>query len=321
MRSLRTLLAAVATAALTLTLASCAGEQGTGSSPQAIQVTDALGTKQLERPAQRVVALEWTYVEGLLALGVQPVGVADIKGYNTWVTAGPRPGADTVDVGTRQEPSIEKIAALDPDLIVTDYDRVAANREALEGIAPLLAFNPYDANRPQLESMRAIFTELARAVGREAKAREVLAAFDKGVAETKARLERAGKQGLRFVASQGFTQEAAPVLRLFTDKALVVQVLEAAGLENAWDGEPDPYGMTTVDPEALTRIPEDATFLYVAARDDNIFTGALARNPVWKGLKFVREGRVHALDPGTWFFGGPLSCRQILEEAAKALGA
>src|SRR5690242_17122902 len=34
---------------------------------------------------QRVVALEWTYVEDLLALGVQPVGIADIEGYKAWV--------------------------------------------------------------------------------------------------------------------------------------------------------------------------------------------------------------------------------------------
>ncbi len=29
----------------------------------------------------RIVALEWVYVENLLALGIQPVGVADIDGY------------------------------------------------------------------------------------------------------------------------------------------------------------------------------------------------------------------------------------------------
>src|SRR5690606_16878023 len=48
---------------------------------------------------QRVVVLEWTYVEDLLALGVQPVGVADIEGYHNWVSIPAALDENVVDVG------------------------------------------------------------------------------------------------------------------------------------------------------------------------------------------------------------------------------
>ena len=69
---------------------------------------------------KRVVAIEWDTVENLHMLGMSPVGAADMKGYDTWVAA-PRPRG-MKDVGSRQSPSLERIAALRPDLIVVpDY--------------------------------------------------------------------------------------------------------------------------------------------------------------------------------------------------------
>ena len=52
---------------------------------QAITIKHAEGETKLDKPAKKVVVLEWVYSEDLLALGVQPVGMADIKNYNKWV--------------------------------------------------------------------------------------------------------------------------------------------------------------------------------------------------------------------------------------------
>lgn len=42
-----------------------------------------MGESCVPAEVERVVAREWTYAEDLLALGVQPVGVADIAGYES----------------------------------------------------------------------------------------------------------------------------------------------------------------------------------------------------------------------------------------------
>jgi hypothetical protein len=67
-------------------LAGCAAPAAPAQTPAApaepMTITHALGQTTIPSTPQRIVALEWTYVENLLALGIQPIGVADIAGYN-----------------------------------------------------------------------------------------------------------------------------------------------------------------------------------------------------------------------------------------------
>ncbi|GAA3398301.1 iron-siderophore ABC transporter substrate-binding protein [Streptomyces roseoviridis] len=288
---------------------------GTGG---AISVETARGTVSLPGPAKKVVALEWTYTEELVALGVTPVGNADNKGYGTWITAeGAALPAGVTDVGNRNEPSLEKIKALQPDLIVVDDDRSKANLKALGEIAPVLSF--VYTTKPQMQTLKKNFTQLAKAVGKEDAAAGVLGKIDAKAAELKGRLDKAGKGGLTYALAQGFTAGGSASIRMLTDDSLAGQVLGLAGLKNGWKGQPDAWGMTTVGVEGLTKVEKGSTFLYVAADADNPFTGSLAGNPVWKGLDFVKQDRALALDPGTWLFGGPLSAVQILDETGKAL--
>ncbi|NJQ16504.1 ABC transporter substrate-binding protein [Streptomyces bohaiensis] len=331
-RMLRALATAGTAAALALTVAACGsgtvGEEAGGSdsaSPDSgagggtITVETARGQVTLDEPATTVVSLEWTYTEELIALGVQPAGNADNDGYAQWITApGVELAEDTVDVGNRQAPSIEQIRQLEPDLIVVDDGRAQENLPQLQDIAPVLSFE-YTTS-PQLETLRTNFTELAKAVGREEQADEVFAGIEESAADLEERLAAAGLDGTRYAFAQGFTADGTGTARLFTDEALVAQVLELAGLENTWDGEGDAWGMTTVGVEGLTNLEPDIHFLTVADDADSPFTGAFAGNRVWEGLEFVQEDRWHELDPGTWLFGGPVSAEYILDEVGKALG-
>jgi ferric hydroxamate transport system substrate-binding protein len=135
-----------------------------------LTITHALGETEVPANPQRVVALEWTYIEDLLALGVQPVGVADIAGYEAWVQIPVELGDDVVDVGTRQAPNLETLAALQPDLILVPAFRAAETYEQLAAIAPTLAFDSYptDENVTQYDEMRQTFLTIAEVVGRRA---------------------------------------------------------------------------------------------------------------------------------------------------------
>lgn len=327
-RILRALATGGTAAALMLTAVGCGsgtvgdtGDKKSGGDQAAsgkITVDTAQGQITLDKAATKVVTLEWTYTEELVALGVTPVGNADNKGYGTWITAKGATLAESVtDVGTRNEPSLEKIRALQPDLIVIDNDRSKANLKALQDIAPVVSFTY--TTKPQLATMKKNFTELAKAVGKADKAAEVNQQIDAKAADLKGRLDKAGKGGLKYAVGQGFTANGTASIRMLTDDAIAPQVLNLAGLKNGWKGEPDAWGMTTVGVEGLTKVEPDATFLYVAAEKDNPFTGAFADNAVWKGLEFVKNDKALPLDPGTWLFGGPLSAMHILDETGKAL--
>lgn len=122
----RLLLTAAAATTAALALSACGTTEPAADdakkSTERITLTDSTGEKvELDGPAKKVVGTEWNVVEHLITLGVDPVGVADVKGYKTWDTAVPLKN-EPKDIGTRGEPSVETVAALKPDLIVATTD-------------------------------------------------------------------------------------------------------------------------------------------------------------------------------------------------------
>ncbi|CAN5689192.1 hypothetical protein BH24CHL1_BH24CHL1_00610 [soil metagenome] len=288
------------------------------SGPRSIE--HALGTTEIDGTPQTIVVLEWTYAEDLLALGIQPDGVADVEGYRAYLNIQPELADDVVDVGTRQEPSLEAITALEPDLIIGVQFRREAIYDTLSSIAPTLLFNPYpeDQTITQFDEMETTFMTIADAVSRVDEGTAVLEEMQAAFDEASAELEAAGQGEQEFLLVQAFTAQESPQMRVFIDSSMAVQILQAIGLENAWEGEFDVYGFNTVGIEALTEV-DDANFLYMVQAEDDVFANQWQDNPVWNGLAFVEEGRTYPLGGDTWPFGGPLSAALLANTVVAAL--
>lgn len=289
------------------------------SEEQTRTIEHSLGETELTGVPERIVALEYTYAEDLLALGVQPVGVADVEGYETWVDIDTELDDSVADVGTRQEPSLDSIAELEPDLIIGVQFRHEPIYDELSDIAPTLIFNPYpeDESFSQFDEMEQTMMRIAEAVDQESAGQDVLDQMHETFDDVRSDIEDADVNR-QFVLAQAFTSDSSPQMRLFIDTSMAVEILESLGLENAWDGEFDIYGFNTVGIETLATV-EDASFMYVAQDDDNPFEDAWADNPVWNGLEFVEEDRVYALGGDTWLFGGPLSAEVLAEQVRDIL--
>lgn len=286
-----------------------------------IVIKDAKGEVTLEKPAQKVVVLEWTFTEDVIALGVQPVGNADNEGYKVWVTGEAPLDAGVTDVGFRHEPNLETIASLKPDLIIANTDSHEAIYEQLKGIAPTVIFGLYppEGQGDQYTEMVNMFKSIAAAVGKTAEGDKVLADLDQHYADAKTKLAAAGKEGLNYVLTQAFSYQNAATMRLFTDNSLAVQTLDRIGLKNDWKPENfEMYGFSTSTVEALPAV-QDTNLLYIVQKDDDIFSGTLKDNSVWNGLNFVKEKRTFALDSATWVFGGPISSKVIVDQVVTAL--
>jgi ferric hydroxamate transport system substrate-binding protein len=259
------------------------------------------------------VALEWVYAENLLALGIAPKGVADIRGYQQYVNIPTKLDPQTADVGTRQEPSLEAIASLNPELIFGTKLRHQAIYPNLQAISSTKLYNPYPepGQLDQFQEMEQTLLAMADLTNRRSQAdrvlaqlRDLLAQAAKTVATTRPILLG------QFLGN-------TPQLRLFTDNSLAMRVLDRMNLKNAWQGKPDRYGFSTVWLEALPAV-QDAHFLYIAPATDPEFQ-KLQQNPIWQGLNFVRERRVTALGSDAWLFGGALSAQAIVEKVTAAL--
>lgn len=288
---------------------------------QPITLEHAAGVTELDAPAVRVVALEWTYAEDLVAIGVQPIGVADIAGYQAWVNVEPQLADSVVDVGTRQEPSLETILSLEPDLIIGVRFRHEPILDQLEAIAPTLLFNPYPGpdGPDQLGEMQMTFRTIASAVGRATEAESVLANMQATFEKVRDDLDAGGKVGNEVLLVQAFTSQNSPQLRVFTDNAMAVGILKAIGLENAWPSEYAQYGFDTVEVEALAPVENADAFFYVVQANDDVFAAQLANNPIWQNLGFVKEARTYPLGGDTWLFGGPLSAARLASQIGSLL--
>ena len=212
------------------------------------------------RGAKRVVAIEWDTVENLHMLGMAPVGAADMKGYDTWVAA-PRPRG-MKDVGSRQSPSLERIAALRPDLIVVPDYRSTKNLSQLKKIAPVLVTHPYPASGSQLNAMVTDFRRLATAVGRASRGESVLQDLSNTLARAKKKIARAGRAGASVaIATPGRHDRARPRSACSRRTRQTADVVRRLGLRDGWSGSAR-YGFATVGLEALSRVNGWLAFVY-----------------------------------------------------------
>lgn len=279
----------------------------------------AVAAPAADAAPKRVVAIEWEYVEDLLALGITPVGAADIAGFRTWVAI--RLPKGIRDVGTRQEPSLERIAALKPDLIVTSTDRATKSISTLRKIAPTMALNPYPAKRrtgDQYVAMVNNFRRIARRVGQRARGERVVADLARTQRSLKAKLKRGGRANTRITVVQPGGSVGSPQLRFFTRNSLTEGVLRRLGLRNNWRVRNERYGFSTVGMEALRKVQNGwAAFIYPQQYRSTV--QRFTRQESFRRLNMVRKGRVRSLAGNTWPFGGPISTKLYAQRLTAAL--
>ncbi len=262
----------------------------------------------------RVAALDWELAQTLLALGVEPVAVAEAAGYREWVAQPPLPPA-AADLGRRAEPSLTALRGARPDLIVMSghYDR---SRTRLEQIAPVVTQTMVQPESDPLEQGRKIARAFAERLDR-------LDAFE----ALERRLESALGNLREHVQQQGLTGDSVYVVqfhdaehvRIFGAGSLFHAVLERAGLENAWDGGSNAWGFALAE---LTRLDRAADHLLVLEPIPHRADAMMRSSAVWRALPPVRQGAVRRLAP-VWGAGGlPSTIRfaQMLGEALDGRG-
>ncbi|WP_142826998.1 ABC transporter substrate-binding protein [Planococcus soli] len=312
-------------AMLMLVLAACSSAEEEPAAPaeeaEPVTIQGTNGEVALDAPAQKVVVLEWTYAEDLLAVGVQPAGMADIAEYGDYVNIEPQLDETVVDVGGRQEPNLEAIAALEPDLIIGVSFRHDAMLDQLETIAPTVIFNPYpeDESIDLYQEMETTFLEIAKAVGKTTEGEEVLTDLEAQYEEKAAELEAADLQTKDVILTLAYSGAQAPEIRVFTPNSMASIILDRLGLNNVH--EPDQFeifGSSTFNVEGLVEY-EDANYLYTVPDADNIYENQLSGNPVWENLAFVQEDRTYDLGADTWLYGGPLSAETLMNQITDVL--
>jgi len=71
-----------------------------------IEIEHERGILRLDAPATRVATINWAFTESVIALGLDPVAIADPQDYVDWVAKPDLPDS-FVDLGQRSSPNLE----------------------------------------------------------------------------------------------------------------------------------------------------------------------------------------------------------------------
>lgn len=119
-----------------LSLAACSSEDDAAGGGPTHEVKHARGTTAVPEDPKRVVVLEPVQLDTAVALGVTPVGTA-VASEETGVPSYLGDASAEIEaVGTVTEPSLEKIAEQEPDLIIGTESRHSDLYDQLSDIAP-----------------------------------------------------------------------------------------------------------------------------------------------------------------------------------------
>lgn len=256
---------------------------------------------------QRVVTLEWMATEIALCLGVRPAGVADLQGYRTLVGIENALLADTIDVGRRQQPSLEAIDRLKPDAILSSAFRHRTLLPRLQALGPTWLIDDQPENGDLFHAVLQSVTQIGSLLGREDVATSLLRAFDRQLASLSEQAKRQGIAGRPIVIAQPLAGSAR--LRVFTPNSAVVQMLAKVGFGVGFESGSEPFGFTTIDLEGLAAFPAEADLVLLSSA----VPAELSGSPLWPLLPILSRDGIVLLGDDVWPFGATASLIRLAE--------
>jgi iron complex transport system substrate-binding protein len=301
--------------ALPLTACGAADAGGTTSEPTTSAdpafprtVEHAMGSTEIPERPERVVVLDTGELDTALALGVVPVGAVTTDASDDFLSYLADDAADVQPVGTVAEPDLEAIAALQPDLILSNKTRHEAIYEQLGQIAPTVF-----AERVGVVWKENFLLD-AEALGLEARAHAELDEYEASVAALGEELgDPAGTtiSALRFVEG---------TVRVYSGQSFIGTVLADIGLDQLeLPTGPSPT-FAELAAEEITQADADIVLYSSFGPADASGGDAVVAGPLWSRLGAVADGRAHAVEDDIFYTGIGLRAAMLqLEELRELL--
>lgn len=287
-----------------------------------VQVEHALGVTEIPAEPERIVTVGMTEHDTVLALGLTPVGVTDWYGdqpFATWPWAQDELGdAEPAVLSNADGLQYERIAALDPDLIIgTNAGLDEESYALLTDIAPTIAhpagaelyFSPWDDQADLI----------GRALGRDAQMGEIIADIHEQFADAAAEHPEFAGTSIVFLQNAFYDGEA-----IAYQDGLSTAFLTDLGFTIPEEIDPfaSPDGQAFIPLEQLAVLDAADVLLWGTESPDD--RAALESEAVYNTLEEVRDGRLvftDGLTAGAIYFTSPLSLPYVLDHLVPALAS
>lgn len=286
-----------------LMLAACSG-QAEQTNEKTRTITHEAGKTKVPEKPKKVVALEFSFVDALDELGITPVGIAQEN--KTDVSGLLGKDISFTEVGTRQQPNLEVISSLQPDLIIGDFNRHKGIYKQLQEIAPTIILKSRNATYEEnIDS----FKTIAEAVGKTKQMNDRLALHEERLQAAKKKVD---PNDDRKVMVGVFRADS---LTAHGETSFDGELLEKIGIENAVTKTAEPT--VTITLEQMVKWDPDVIFM---AEADPKLLKEWKNNPLWNQITAVKNGEVYEVNRDLWTrYRGLDAAEQIVDEAIQLL--
>jgi len=274
------------------------------------RIEHAMGETSVPGDPRRVVVLDTGELDSATALGITPVG---------GVTALPElpvleylqdDVGDMEIVGTIEEPDLEAVAALQPDLILSSKVRHEKIYDDLSQIAPTVF----------TETVGVVWKENfllhAEALGKRDEADQMLTDYEKRAADIGARLtEKFGGEKptvsiVRFLPGE---------TRIYLSETFIGTILEDTGLPRPATQQKKDFALYP-SPEQISKMDADLLFFTHYGPKAKTTLPQITSNPLWHNLRAVEQGDAYAVAEDHWMLGiGIQAANLVLDDLERLL--
>ena len=246
--------------------------------------TETKVNEKSEKKYDRIVVLDPAVVEMVYLLGGEDklVGSAKLERSKIW----PEEKTEKVEsVGTFINPSLEKIIALKPDLVIESF-------HSSDAIDKSLSSNNIEIIKIQANSIEDIFKnfqKVAKILGKEKEAEKIIAEKRQKIEEIK-KIDTTEKKGLFILAPTP--------MRVFGKGTLPNDIMEMLNIKNIAAGM---EGMSpTLTPEYIIKENPDIILTFVKNPQEIV-----KANPQIKDISAIKNNKFVVLETGQILRGSP----------------
>lgn len=268
-----------------------------------------LGETVIKGTPTKIVALEFSFADDLASIDVKPVGIADDGDSSRIIPEIATKVSGYTSVGNRQSPSLQNIAALQPDLIIADSSRHKDIYAQLSAIAPTIELPANKATlQMNLDAARTVGLALDKCQEMADRIAENAATLDKYAAE----LPKGLPPALFGVASD-------KSVTVHNSAGYLPSVLIRLGLTYLLPADPSNPQAEESEETLATQNP---AILFVASpkKAPTIFD-QWAKDPVGSQIQAVKDGKVFRVDANLWSRAKGITASEVVAaEVVKLLG-
>lgn len=281
-----------------------------GTNVETVTIVHELGEANVEKNPEKVVVFDFGALDTLDKLGIEVAGVpkGNIPKYLEKFST-----SDYENVGSLKEPDFEKIAEIDPDLIIIS-GRQSTLYDQLEELGPTIYVDIDTAN--YMDSFKENLNTLGKIFEKELEIGEELDVIEQSIESLQEKVSANEENALIILANDNKISAYGPNSRF--------------GIIH------DVFGIPAVDQniEASTH-GQNVSFEYVVGQDPDLLyvidRGAavggessaevIVENKLMEDTKVFKNDRIYYLNPDYWYLsgGGLTSVAEMIDEIANSL--